>query len=178
MTPPTTSRPFYPSMPGSFNPSIPITDINIVKEILACGVDISRIDDFGIVLAATQYKFIIGKNDDRSEEIITDENDSEDWIRSSTIVELVKAAHEKDFSSLEIIELKNYLGEFSKEWLAYVDLRKDSTKARRSEMFARQADALYLQAVEKSAREGTPLDLTEWLAAKDSIRNLIQYPEL
>lgn len=177
MTPTATPEQFYPPVSGYFNSPIFITDINIIKEIIVCGVDIARIDSFGIVLSVPQRKFIISKNDGTGE-IITEENNSEDWTRSTTIVELVKAAHEKDFSSFEITELKNYLGEFSKEWMTYIDFRKDLIKTRRSEMFFRQADALYLQAVEKSAREGTPLDLTEWLAAKDSIRNLIQYPEL
>jgi hypothetical protein len=91
---------------------------------------------------------------------------------------LVVNAHDHLLTSEECWLLRDYLGEESQEWVAYLEARKGPVREARAQRYRVETDPLGWKAreLEVSGEDATSA-WEEWKAIKDSIREELPYPE-
>ena len=148
----------------------------LFNELTSLGIPISGCDSSGRVdLLMSRNKVISIDNGDNTFGSQTLDEPSDEFIRATELIELIKAAHGKSLSSDECIELKDYVTEL--EWEAYCECRKTPIRSQRAARYAAECDSLYLKLIEDAAIANTTVDLTEWLQLKSTIRAELPYED-
>ena len=146
------------------------------NELTSLSIPISGCDSEGRVdLLLQRNKVISIDNGDNTFGTQTLDEDSDEFIRATMLVELVLAAHEQPLSSTEALALQQACSEA--EWLAYTECRKQPIRNARAARYATETDVLRL----KMDEDALP-DSEQWLAARDAwilakntIRNELPY---
>lgn len=100
-------------------------------------------------------------------------NDTKQDIPSQEMINLFLEADGQPLGSTECQLLKEALT--PSQWLAYQAIRNSPITAKRQEQYRINCDPLYLSLVEQSTKNNTPLDLSSWIAAKESVREQFPY---
>jgi hypothetical protein len=106
-------------------------------------------------------------------------NIESDMAYDEGLFTLVKNAHLGSFSSPEVKALKDHLGESSKEWLAYIEARKQPTKIARAARYVAETDPLRMK-MDANYDPGTSewnTALAEWRTARIKIQQELPYPD-
>lgn len=147
----------------------------LINELTSLSIPISGCDSEGNISLLVPYNKVIQiDNGDGTFGSQTLDEPSDEYIRCTTLCELVKAAHGKSLTSEAALALQAELSEA--EWLAFVDVRKQPVRQARAARYASECDSLYLKLIEDSVVADTTPDLSTWVAAKNAIRAELVYP--
>ena len=135
------------------------------NELVAAGLSINGCDSSGNVHLLSRP----------TAPLIDGEPDPNWFDPTDSIIEAVKNAHGKASTSDECAALHALLSE--EQWLACLEAKKAPVRDLRASRYTREADPIYLKAIEDGLINNTTPDLSGWLAIKAQIRADLPYEE-
>jgi hypothetical protein len=94
---------------------------------------------------------------------------------TNNLVPLILAAHNKPLSSDECLSLKAVIT--NEHWISYVNVRNAPISLQRQVRFKEITDLMYLKIIEEAHVNNTTPDISDWIAAKNTIREQLPYLE-